>query len=49
MSAFHFVLTEVLGGGGTASLRLDSRGEALAQMLLSMPVKTPRTWWTSPT
>ena len=49
MSAFHFVLTEALGGGGTASLRLDSQGKGLAQMLLSMPVKTPRTWWTSPT
>ena len=49
MGAFNFVLTEALGGGGTASLRLDSQGKGLAQMLLSISVKTPRTWWTSPT
>ena len=44
LGAFNFVLTEALGGGGTASLRMDSQGKALAQMLLSMPVRTPASW-----
>jgi hypothetical protein len=43
-NAFNFFLTEALGGGGTASLRVDSQGKAFGQMLLSMPVKVPATW-----
>lgn len=44
MNAFNFLLTDALGGGGTASLRLDSQGKALGQMLLSMPVEIPAEW-----
>lgn len=43
-NAFNFFLTEALGGGGTASLRVDSQGKAFGQMLLSMPVKVPASW-----
>ena len=41
IDALNFVLTDALGGGSTASLRVDSQGKAFAQMLLSMPVKVP--------
>ncbi|HEB29075.1 MAG TPA: hypothetical protein ENI05_15215 [Porticoccus sp.] len=44
-NAFNFLLTEALGGGGTASLRLDSQGKAFGQMLLSMSVKVPPSWF----
>jgi len=43
-SAFNFLLTEALGGGGTASIRLDGQGKAYGQMLLSMTVKVPVSW-----
>lgn len=46
MNAFNFLMTEALGGGGTASLRIDSQGKAAAQMLLSMQVKVPKSWLT---
>ncbi|GMG86746.1 acyclic terpene utilization AtuA family protein [Biformimicrobium ophioploci] len=39
--AFNFVLKNALGGGGTGSVRLDSQGKALGQMLLSMTVMVP--------
>ncbi len=42
--AFNFFMTEALGGGGTASLRLDSQGKALGQMLLSMDIAVPPAW-----
>jgi hypothetical protein len=41
VDALNFVLTDALGGGGAASLRVDSQGKSFAQMLLSMPVKVP--------
>ncbi len=40
--AFNFFMTQALGGGGTASLRVDSQGKAFAQMLLSMEVWVPK-------
>jgi len=40
--AFNFFMTEALGGGGTASLRVDSQGKAFAQMLLSMVIRVPK-------
>ena len=46
MNAFNFLMTQALGGGGTASLRIDSQGKAAAQMLLSMQVKIPKSWIT---
>ncbi len=39
--ALNFVLTEALGGGGIASLRIDPQGKAYAQMLLEHPVPVP--------
>ncbi len=39
--AVNFVLHEVLGGGGIASLRQDPQGKAYAQMLLDYPVRVP--------
>ncbi len=40
-NAFNFLMSEALGGGGSASLRVDSQGKALAQMLLSMELSVP--------
>lgn len=40
--AFNFYLTEALGGGGTASLRLDSQAKTYAQMLLSLNIRVPK-------
>ena len=40
--AFNFLMSEALGGGGSASLQVDSQGKALAQMLLSMDIRIPR-------
>lgn len=34
--AFNFLLYEVLDGGGSRSLRIDSQGKALGQALLQM-------------
>ncbi len=39
--AFNFFMTQALGGGGTASLRVDSQGKAFAQMLLSKMIRIP--------
>lgn len=41
---FNFLLHRALGGGGTASLRYDPQGKALAQMLLDFPVRVPAEW-----
>jgi hypothetical protein len=41
-NAFNFLMSEALGGGGSASLQVDSQGKALAQMLLSMEISLPR-------
>jgi hypothetical protein len=42
IDAINFVLHDVLGGGGIASLRNDPQGKAYAQILLEMPVSIPR-------
>lgn len=39
--ALNFVLTGGLGAGGTASLRFDPQGKAVAQQLLDMEVDVP--------
>ena len=39
--AVNFLLHEVLGGGGMASLRQDPQGKAYAQMLLDYLVRVP--------
>jgi hypothetical protein len=40
--ALNFLLHEVLGGGGTASLRADPQGKGYAQLLLTEKVAIPR-------
>jgi hypothetical protein len=42
--ALNFVLHESLGGGGTASLRLDTQAKTYAQLLLGIAVPVPETW-----
>lgn len=44
IGAYNFLLQRALGGGATASLRLDSQGKTYAQMLLSMPLRVPTNW-----
>ena len=39
--AVNFLLHEVLGGGGVASLRDDAQGKGYAQLLLDHPIKIP--------
>ena len=39
--AINFLLHDVLGGGGVASLRNDPQGKGYAQLLLSCPIKVP--------
>lgn len=39
--AMNFLLHDVLGGGGMASLRTDNLAKAFAQVLLVMPVEVP--------
>ena len=36
-------LPDALGGGGMASLRNDPLGKGMGQILLDMPIRTPRT------
>ncbi|MGY6709056.1 MAG: acyclic terpene utilization AtuA family protein [Rhizobiaceae bacterium] len=42
--ALNFVLHDVLGGGGTASLRYDPQAKTYAQMVLDLPVEVPAGW-----
>lgn len=44
-NALNFFITEALGGGGTASVRLDSQAKTFAQMLLSMKIKIPKRFY----
>lgn len=41
LNAMNIFMTNALGGGGMASLRIDPQGKALAQQLLEMPVQIP--------
>ncbi|HEX5359621.1 MAG TPA: acyclic terpene utilization AtuA family protein [Fluviicoccus sp.] len=41
LDALNILLTNALGGGGIASLRIDPQGKAHGQQLLDMPVKIP--------
>lgn len=41
LNALNFLMTNALGGGGMASLRIDPQGKALGQQLLEIPVKVP--------
>lgn len=40
--AINFLIDNVLGGGGPASLRNDAQGKGYAQILLQHPVKVPK-------
>ena len=40
-NAFNFLIHEVLGGGGVASLRSDPQGKGYAQLLLAEPIEIP--------
>ncbi len=39
--AFNFMLYGALAGGGSSSLRLDSQGKALGQVLLDLQIDIP--------
>ena len=41
IGAFNFVCESALGGGGMATLRNDSLGKGMAQIVLGMPVRIP--------
>ncbi|MDB6094137.1 MAG: hypothetical protein JWM32_1699 [Verrucomicrobia bacterium] len=38
LDALNFILPNVLGGGGSRSLRIDAQGKTLGMALLEMPV-----------
>jgi hypothetical protein len=40
--ALNFVLHDVLAGGASRSLRVDTQGKTLALALLQMPIETPQ-------
>ena len=40
-NAINFLLHDVLGGGGVASLRNDNQGKGYAQLLLDYPIAVP--------
>jgi hypothetical protein len=41
LEALNFVLPQVLAGGGSRSLRIDSQGKTLGMALLEMKVEVP--------
>lgn len=41
LQALNFVLPEILGGGGSRSLRIDAQGKTLGMALLEMKVDAP--------
>jgi len=41
LGAINFLLKNVLGGGGMASIHLDPQGKCFAQQLLEIPIKVP--------
>lgn len=41
LPALNFLLHDVLGGGGVASLRCDPQGKGYAQLLLAEPIRIP--------
>ena len=44
LSAFNFVISNALGGGGMASMRIDPQGKAYGQMTLEMEIAVPEAW-----
>ncbi|MGI9286182.1 MAG: acyclic terpene utilization AtuA family protein [Pseudomonadales bacterium] len=41
-NAINFLLHDVLGGGGVASIRNDAQGKGYAQLLLDVPIPVPQ-------
>ncbi|HLP28962.1 MAG TPA: hypothetical protein VK147_10005 [Candidatus Didemnitutus sp.] len=41
--AVNFVLNNILGGGGTVSLKLDAQGKTVASAMLMMEIEVPDT------
>jgi hypothetical protein len=41
LGALNFVLSDILDGGGSLSLRIDAQGKALGQGLLEMTLEVP--------
>ena len=41
LNGFNFFMTAALGGGGTASVRIDPQGKSLGQILLSKTISIP--------
>lgn len=39
--AFNFLLHDILGGGASRSLRIDSQGKTLGPAILEMPIPAP--------
>ena len=44
LHALNFLISNALGGGGMASLRIDPQGKAYGQMALEMLISVPETW-----
>ena len=44
LHALNFVLHDVLGGGGSRSLRVDAQGKALGQAMLSLEIPAPSSY-----
>ena len=42
LNAFNFLLSDALGGGGMASLRIDPQGKAYGQRALEMRIPVPK-------
>lgn len=42
LGALNFLLIGVLAGGGSRSLRTDSQGKTLGQIILQMPITIPK-------
>ena len=45
IGGLNFVLSHSLGGGGVASLRVDSLAKGFAQQMLAMEVDVPAAWF----
>ena len=44
LNALNFLMSNALGGGGIASMRIDPQGKAFGQMALEMIIPVPRSW-----
>ena len=44
LHALNFILHDVLGGGGSRSLRIDAQGKALGQGMLQLEIPAPSSY-----